>query len=102
MPALTVTFTHIGLKFSAEVDFTPETPAQLYGPPENCYPAEGGEADITTLTVDGYEAMFLLNSELAEELYRIAYDACCDQMQSMAEDAAESRAQARADDRMYG
>lgn len=25
-----------------EIDVEPITPAQTYGPPENCYPAEGG------------------------------------------------------------
>jgi len=30
-----------------EVDITPFVPAQTYGPPEYCYPAEGGECDPT-------------------------------------------------------
>jgi hypothetical protein len=28
-----------------EVNVTPVTPAQTYGPPENCYPEEGGEIE---------------------------------------------------------
>lgn len=28
------------------VDYTPYIPAQICGPPENCYPEEGGEFEI--------------------------------------------------------
>lgn len=28
------------------VEYEPYIPAQIYGPPENCYPAEGGELEI--------------------------------------------------------
>jgi hypothetical protein len=30
---------------TAEWEFSALIPAQLYGPPENCYPAEGGELE---------------------------------------------------------
>jgi len=37
----------IGLQCSARSD-----PGQPFGPPENCYPPEGPEFELTTITVD--------------------------------------------------
>lgn len=36
-----------------DYDVAPYYPAQTYGPPENCYPAEGGEIEELTATLDG-------------------------------------------------
>jgi hypothetical protein len=47
--------------------FSPYIPARLSGPPEDCYPAEGGECEDFTATVDGKE--FPLASD--EEDYAI-------------------------------
>lgn len=33
-------------EFEVEVEYTDLVPAQISGPPENCYPAEGGDVDI--------------------------------------------------------
>lgn len=39
-------------EISIELDCTnPGCPAQLYGPPENCYPAEGPEFELDRVTV---------------------------------------------------
>lgn len=37
--------------YRIEVELTPGTPGQLYGPPERCYPPEGPECDILTVKV---------------------------------------------------
>jgi hypothetical protein len=34
-----------------EVDYTPGSPGKLSGPPEDCYPADEGEMDITKITL---------------------------------------------------
>ena len=34
---------------------SPIIPAQTYGPPEHCYPAEGGEVEIQSVTHNGSE-----------------------------------------------
>jgi len=37
----------------------PYRPAYLWGPPENCYPAEGGEVEWVLLDRRGYQAPWL-------------------------------------------
>ena len=34
------------VELEVEYDFSPGRPAQIYGPPERCYPAEGPEVEI--------------------------------------------------------
>lgn len=99
MGQMQVTFDHIGLTFEAEVDYEPYVAAQLYGPPENCSPEEGGTAEITALTCDGKDALFLVQSEIGEDLNSAAYDACVTSVESDRQQAEEDRAQARAEDR---
>lgn len=41
------------IEINVEFTATPFVPAQTYGPAENCYPAEGGEIEITAVFVDG-------------------------------------------------
>lgn len=45
--------TYIEIKVEVEYDATPYRPAQTYGPPEACYPEEGGEVEITATTYNG-------------------------------------------------
>lgn len=94
-----ITFTHIGLLFVAEADYEPLVPARISGPPEHCYPAEGGNADITALTCYGADASFLLESDLSDALADAAYEACVERVESDRESAQEDRAAERAYDR---
>ena len=96
---MNVTFHHIGLTFVAQVDYERAIPARISGPPEDCYPAEGGTADITALEVEGTDASFLLASTIAGELNDAAYQACVDQIERDREDAAENAAAEREHDR---
>ena len=47
--------THLeGHAVEVEFDGNPiATPARLFGPPEDCYPAEGGEVEITAVHLIG-------------------------------------------------
>jgi len=92
---MNISFAFIGLDFTAEVDFEPLVPARISGPPEDCYPAEGGYATVCTLKCGHHDATFLTESNLADELNVAAYAACVAQLESDREDAAESRAAAR-------
>ena len=51
----------------------PLTPARISGPPEDCYPAEGGFAEISRVTVvdtgDAFETTKEQDEALSEALY---------------------------------
>ena len=94
---MNINFLAMGLEFDAEVDYEPYRPAQLYGPPENCSPAEGGTAEITALRCGKFDALFLLDGDSADELNDAAYDACIAHEQYERESAAEARAEDRAE-----
>jgi len=51
----TVTCELNGIQVECTLEVEPYTPAYTSGPPENCYPAEGGMGDIEeiTYTTDG-------------------------------------------------
>ena len=52
------------------VDYTmtPVIPAQTYGPAENCYPAEGGEVEIQSVTIFGSDNTVTLTDAQETEL----------------------------------
>jgi hypothetical protein len=57
-------------------DYEAYTPAYISGPPENCYPAEGGYGDYEILDRKGYRALWLerkitsrVESEIQESIF---------------------------------
>ena len=89
---MNVTFDHLGLTFTAAVDYEPYVPARISGPPEDCYPEEGGGATVTELACNGKDASFLLASDIAEDLNDAAYQACVDAIEYRRQEYEESRA----------
>jgi len=69
---MNIEFSFLGLTLAAKVIETPYIPAQTRGKPEDCYPAEGGELEFKSLTCDGKDAMFLLNSKFLRDQIGIA------------------------------
>lgn len=67
-----------------EIEVSPEIPAKTYGPPESCYPAEGGEVDPTECPKCGKEVDVERALETAHD-----YD------QAAREDAEEAREEDR-------
>lgn len=49
------------------IDYEPYVPAYISGPPENCYPAEGGTADYEILDRKGYRANWLAKKMTAKD-----------------------------------
>lgn len=58
-------------EITVEYTRTPFIPAKLYGPPEDCYPAEGGETEIVGISkiVDGREVSFEPTPEQLQTIY---------------------------------
>jgi len=75
----------IEVELSAYV--TPYTPARTHGDPDDCYPAEGGDVEDLTATVDGkpfeltseeYERAVEAVSEAASQYEELDYDPCAE------------------------
>lgn len=59
-----IEFSALGLGFKATILYTPPEEAITTGPADNWYAGAAPDLDFVTLTVDGNDAMFLLNAEL--------------------------------------
>ena len=57
-----------GLNLSGTATFYAGRPGVTSGPPERCYPDEPPEVDVETLTCEGSNALFLLDSTLSGEI----------------------------------
>jgi hypothetical protein len=87
-----------------QVDYEPYVPAKTYGPPENCYPAEGGGHEVLRILrdmsgdgdweeIDSYPLPESVESYLAQCVE--------DKLKEMDEEAAEAKAEAQAERRSY-
>ena len=45
--------THAGMDFRVEYEYEPLIPGRFSGPPENCYPDEGGTLTIGAVLING-------------------------------------------------
>ena len=93
--------------------FTPGRPAQTYGPPENCYPAETDEVDdIRVETIDGrkpdlgdfYERSFAeaIIAEIEIDHWEDLIETANAELANDAWDRADYERDARIDDRLMG
>jgi hypothetical protein len=66
-----ITYT-LELEFEIEADVSPVVPARLCGPPEACYPEEGGEVDIREVR------LIRPNIGISDDLRKAVERAICD------------------------
>ena len=66
---MTVTRNDEEIVVTIEGDVAPVTPGCFYGPPESCYPAEGGEVENLTATVNGQPFELTAKEEREAEGY---------------------------------
>lgn len=92
-----ISFPALGLTFDAEVSYSPMIPGRYSGPPENCYPDEPAELEILSLTCEGKDAMFLLESTCEEDIEQAAYEAAEQYLEDERDAQMESLAESRAE-----
>ena len=61
MKSTTRTFNVLGYDFEVEFEATPYEPASISGPPEYCYPAEGGDVDIISVCLGDWDVTEILS-----------------------------------------
>ena len=91
-----------GVEFEVEFAGTPFVPAKTWGPPENCYPAEGGEPEVEEIYLNGVEVSeFLAEWVLISIDEKVTEYLCTDHNQEALEDAAERRWEERREASLY-
>ena len=61
MLSFTKTVSYADVDLTVNFFATKPVPARTYGPPEDCYPAEGGEIELDTIYLDEWEISSLLS-----------------------------------------
>lgn len=97
--SFTKTFYISDVEFEVEFEASRYKPAKTYGPPENCYPAEGGEVEIETVTVGGFEIKDFLSESTMKQLQSMAEEAAPELFQDQDDQAGEDEAESSAFDR---
>jgi hypothetical protein len=94
--------THIGLEdhydkdtggcieVKVEWEFSPIIPAKLYGPPENCYPAEGGEMESCVVTMPDGTVVEDGERWITDTLGDLAFEKLCESAFDSAEHERET------------
>lgn len=87
-----------------EVDYevSPYVPARTYGPPEDCYPAEGGELEEYTVTRDGKPFELTPEEDAVLEQWLIDQHDPAEHARDEAAERAEYLADLRRDDMGWG
>lgn len=95
----TKTFFIDDVEFEVEFDASPLVPAKTCGPVENCHPAEGGEVEINSILVGGFEMLDFLSEATISKLLQMCDEAAPEKFEDEANQAGEDAAEARAFDR---
>jgi len=97
--SFTKTFFIDDVEFEVEFSASRFVPAKTYGPAENCHPAEGGEVEIESIQVGGFEMLDFLNDATITILKSKAEESAPELFQDADDQAGEDEAEARAFDR---
>lgn len=68
------TLTYNDVELDVLFDASPYVPARISGPPEDCYPEEGGEVALTEVYLEGHEILSLLSQVVVDNLESQAYE----------------------------
>ena len=95
MTTFTKTFNLGDTEFEVEFEASPYVAAKTYGPPENCHPAEGGEVEIESILVGGFEMLEFLNETTLSKLGQMASESAPDCFSDAADQAGEDKAESQ-------
>ena len=103
MKSATRIFEVCGFDFEVEFEATEYHSAQISGPPENCYPAEGGDVDIISVSLGEWDVTEILSESVMEMIQTAVEDyACSDEpMREAAADLAEYLYESARDEALY-
>ncbi|MBY0277913.1 hypothetical protein K2Z84_21475 [Candidatus Binatia bacterium] len=96
---ITVTRERGEIEVEIEGNATPVVPGRYSGPPELCYPDEGGEAEIESSVCSCCGKAVELSAEERARAEAALRKVAEDEAEAAAEAAAEARAEARAEGR---
>jgi hypothetical protein len=90
-----------GVTVDVTFESTPGYPAKISGPPENCYEGSGPEVNVLEVSLGGYEISDIISEDAKMKIQALCEEASPEMHESEREqamcDAAEARAEARAD-----
>ena len=66
MPNFTKTVTYNDVDLEVNFDMYRPVPARIWGPPESCHPAEGGEAEICSVSIGEWDITSLLSEKVLD------------------------------------
>ena len=95
----TKTFYIGDVEFEVEFSSTPYVPARISGPPENCYPDEGGEVEIESICIGEFEVSDIISDSVRQLLQTECEEAALECEQEERDSALDDRAEARYYDR---
>ena len=103
MRSTTRTFNVLGYDFEVEFEATPYEPASISGPPEYCYPAEGGDVDIISIILGDWEVTDILSEYILEKIQAAveAYVCSDEPMREAAADPADYLYESARDEALY-
>ena len=76
----------LGCDLEIEFDGTPFVPARIYGHPDDAMPAEGGDATINAVYLDGTEVTELLSDWVLNKINEQLVEYLCSSTSSEEED----------------
>lgn len=93
----TETFFIGDVEFEVEFDSSPYVQAKVSGPPEHCHPEEGGEVEIESITIGGFEVSDIISESVRDKLQSMCEEAAPELEAEARASAEEAAAEARAE-----
>jgi hypothetical protein len=85
------------VEVTAEYSYSPGSPGKTYGPPENCYPPEGAEAEVEIVYLTDDKTKTDIMPRLSTEIIESLFEQACEEGEEGDADAYERAMEDKAD-----